>query len=556
MSKDRRVHGLAGLAVAAALSCAAASAPAAAQPQMRSANGGEVRAFIVGIDKYQNVRPLLGSVNDAEDLKASLTAAGVSSIRVLENAAATRAAFVSEMERLLAASHSGDLAIISYSGHGASVPEYAQFKGLEAGGKTEEYIMVDYDQTGPATGEVIANKEMKAWLSRFDAKGVDVLVVSDSCFGGGMIRGPVDQRAGTPSLRFLRDAAPAKGESQFTPIAMSPKELQLSVADLPHITFLAGADALTPVPEVFIPSSPTRRGALSYVIARAFEGKAVAAGADAMPRRQLFGYVRQQVQHYSDDQRIENIPSPSTEDQSVLNRPVFRLVEPKVAAPVQLSTGTGEVGSIRIAVVGTDPNLAANLGTPASPYQIVADRNQSDLVWDPATRQVVQSSGDIVESGVPQGELAGIVDRTAAIAAVKALTDPRPQEITMLQGVKRYTPGDPPVVQAGHMAGQYLLVFNIAANGVVQKVYPGPSDPPRADRDAWSYNPTVTPPFGADYLVAVVSSVRLTAFEKWLDDHDNRRPAAAALLKPQLTQALVVDPKLRLGAVALYTAEK
>ena len=553
MSQDRSMHALAALALAAAVSC---TAPAAAQPQLRSASGGEVRAFIVGIDQYQNVRPLLGSVNDAEDLKASLTAAGVTSIRVLENAEATRPAFVAEMERLLAASHSGDLAIMSYSGHGASVPEYSQFKGLEDGGKTEEYIMVDYAQSGPATAEVIANKELKAWLSRFDAKGVDVLVVSDSCFGGGMIRGPVDQRAGTPSLRFLRDAAPAKGESKFTPIAMSSKEMQLSVADLPHITFLAGADALTPVPEVFIPSSPTRRGALSYVVARAFEGKASASGSDSTLRRQLFGYVRQQVQHYSDDQRIENIPSPATEDQSVLNRPVFRLVEPKAASPVQLSTGTGEVGSIKLAVVGTDPNLAADLGKPAVPYQIVADRNQSDLVWDPATRQVVQSSGDIVESDVPLGELAGIIDRTAAIAAVKVLTDPRPQEITMLRGVKRYTPSDPPVIQASHMAGRYLLVLNIAANGVVQKVYPGPDDPPQIDRDAWSYNPTVTPPFGADYLVAVASSAPLGGFEKWLDDPGSRRAGAAALLKQQLTQALAVDPKLRLGAVALYTAEK
>ena len=45
----------------------------------------------------------------------------------------------------------------------------------------------------PEYGKSFVNIEMRAWLARLDAKGVDTVLVMDSCFGGGM-RG-VDGRA-------------------------------------------------------------------------------------------------------------------------------------------------------------------------------------------------------------------------------------------------------------------------------------------------------------------------------------------------------------------------
>ena len=42
--------------------------------------------------------------------------------------------------------------------------------------------------SGDGVGEIIVNPEIRAWLSRLDAKGVDALVIMDSCFGGGMLR--------------------------------------------------------------------------------------------------------------------------------------------------------------------------------------------------------------------------------------------------------------------------------------------------------------------------------------------------------------------------------
>ena len=549
-------RGIVGPAVLAALVMLASSAATAQTARLRSATGGAVRALIVGIDEYKNVRSLLGSVNDAEDLKNALAGAGVSDVQVLENGDATRDRFVAGMDSLVRNSKSGDLAIVAYSGHGASVPEYPQFKGLEPGGKTEEYIMVGYDRMTGDSREVVANKELKAWLSRLDAKGVDVLVISDSCFGGGMVRGGLDARAAAPSLRFLRDAAPADGPSSFVPIAMTPREKQISVDDLPHVTFLAGADALTPVPEVFIPASPTRRGALSYVVARAIEGKAAEGGSGTLVRRQLYSYVRQQVQHYSDDQRIDNVPGPKADDRSILERPVFRLEALKAPETKPPAMDGSTACPVKLAVLGSAAPRPEDLGKPQVPYSVVTDRGEADLIWDPSTRQVIQSSGDVVESDVQPGELAGIIDRTSAIACLKPLTDPRPQEITMVHGIKRYTPGDPPVVQAAHVGGRYLLVFNIASNGLVQMLFPGPGDQPQSDRDTWSYDPTVTKPFGADHLVAIASSVRLTDFERWLNDHDNRMPPMAGLLPQQIGQALLKDPTLRIGTVSLYTAEK
>ena len=541
----------AGLAVAL-MAMVSTCSPLCAEPRLQSASGGTVRAFLVGIDRYDNVNNLKGSVNDTEDLRAALARVGVTDVRVLENAQATRAAFLAAMDTLLRDSRSGDLAVIAYSGHGATVPEYPQFKGLEADGFTEEYIMVDYEPTGPGSGAIIANKEMKAWLARFDQKQVDVLMISDSCFGGGMIRGPLDPRAPEPSLRFLRNAAAPRGQSRFSPMPMSPEELKVDVSTLPHVTFLAGADSLTPVPEVFIPASPTFRGALSYVMARAIEGKALGKAKEATTRGALFQYARQRIQVLSDDQRIASFPNPTEKDRSVLDRPVYRLVDTTPPA----EPGVTDDCTVKVAVVGGGGVPAAELGTPHAHYAIVADRRLSDIVWDPGALQVIQASGDIIESQVPPGGLGGVIDRTAAIACVKKISDPRPQDVTLLGGVKRYTPGDIPDIKVTGIGGRNLVALNIASNGYVQLIFAATAAQLQSNEDVWTYTPDVVPPFGADYLVVVTSAVPLTAFERWIRDHDNRPPPPAGLLDEQLQIALASDPTLRIGAVALYTSEK
>ena len=553
-------------AICVALALASGAGAVAAAPRLQSATGGAVRALIVGIDDYAEVRPKLqGSVGDAQDIAENLRENGVTDIHLLLDRAATRAGFVAEMQRLVQVSQPGDLAIVTYSGHGGTVPEYPQYKGLEPSGKTEEFIMADYGTSGPATGEVITNKEMKAWLSRLDHKGVDVLFVADSCFGGGMVRGIPDPRAGQPLLRVAREVVPL-GASSFQPIAMTPEELRTDVSTLARVTVLSGSDRFTPVPEVFIPSPPTRRGALSFAVARALKGYAATAGVEApgspasgsgeISRRQLFSYVRQEVQQYSDDQRIDNSPHASSERPHALERAVFRM-QARMPTPVAIpAASNAPCPTVHVAVIHDDADARAGLEHVGGPVTLADDPSKSDLVWDARAGQVIQASGDVIASAIGPAQIAGVIERTAAVQCIKALTAVRPQLVTLRDGLRRYTPGDVPTLEAQDVSGRYLVVLDVAADGRLQVVWPGETRHVPVPRETWTGKPDVIEPYGADYVVAVTSTVELRDFLDWLNTNDNRLPSVAGQLPAWLKKIQARDATARIGAVALYTAAK
>ena len=184
----KRFTSLAALAAACALMLGADATAAALQ--LKSAQGGQVRALLVGINDYTSITRLDGALADMEDIHQALLKAGISEgkIKRLPNEKATRAAFVDEMEKLLADSASGDLAIITFAGHGMRVPAPEAWKKYEPDGQSEEFVLANNQMTGAGTKEGVMNKEMKAWLSRLDAKGVDVIFVADTCHGGGLAR--------------------------------------------------------------------------------------------------------------------------------------------------------------------------------------------------------------------------------------------------------------------------------------------------------------------------------------------------------------------------------
>src|SRR5262245_48261293 len=71
----------------AALAIALGAAPCLAQaPQLRGPETGEVRALVIGIDAYQNVRPLKGAVADARDVEGALRGMGVRDVTTLLDA--------------------------------------------------------------------------------------------------------------------------------------------------------------------------------------------------------------------------------------------------------------------------------------------------------------------------------------------------------------------------------------------------------------------------------------------------------------------------------------
>ena len=130
--------------------------------------------------------PLAACEFDANDMAAIAKSKGMKST-VLLTKKGTRANVLAGMRAAAKALVAGDLFFVSYSGHGGQVPDVS---GEEADKQDETWCLFD--------GQLI-DDELYFELSRFKA-GVRVLVLSDSCHSGTVVRaGP--PAPGTPSQR-------------------------------------------------------------------------------------------------------------------------------------------------------------------------------------------------------------------------------------------------------------------------------------------------------------------------------------------------------------------
>ena len=525
---------------------------AQAASSIASASGGKVRAVVIGIDTYQNFNSLRGAKADATDLADSLGSGGAQ-VTTLYDDKASRADVVAAMDRLVTSSRPGDLAVVAFAGHGTRVPEYdfPGWKGIEPGGMNEEFVLSAYARSGPGAGEVVVNKEMKTWLTRLDAKGVDVLFVADTCFGGGLVRG-YDPRTKFPTIRGVPPIG--RGEKgRFKPIAMTMAELLTTVADLKHVTFLGGADSMHEVPEVSIPGEPGPRGALSYSLAHMFRGEGEASNNGGVTRKTMFQQVLQLVNQYTDGQQDVD-REPKTLDPVVLDQTVFRLTASTKTqiTPAEPATLPIKEKSIGVDFIHGDGSAMMAMMAVSPPFHTTTQAT-ADVVWDLGTKEVV-IRGDVVRRNAEEAEFPGILYRTVAVDFIKKLSEPRLMTVRLEQGGVEYTSlGSQPTFHAPDVTGRDLVVIDLTSIGVLQVLYPNTDqDPTVADSD-WSLTSQVVGPFGADQVI-VISAPKglLKKFADWAWSQDQR--TAAAIL-PDRLQALVDEvPGVRMGTVDLVTS--
>lgn len=111
---------------------------------------------------------------DADDM-AEIARTGKFAVKTLLTKAATRANLASEIGKAAAALKAGDIFMLTYSGHGGQLPD---LNGDEPDAKDETWCLYD--------GELV-DDELYALLGKF-AKGVRVLVFSDSCHSGTVVK--------------------------------------------------------------------------------------------------------------------------------------------------------------------------------------------------------------------------------------------------------------------------------------------------------------------------------------------------------------------------------
>ncbi len=552
-----RIPVLAAGAIIAALIASVAPPPAAQAAMIRPHQGGEVRALVIGIDAYQFVPQLRGAAADARDIEQTLRNAGVGDLTALYDGAADRATVMRTLDALVQRSQAGDLVVLSLAGHGVQEPE--RIKGSQPDGFDNVFVLAGFDpKTVAGLQQRIIGAEFNHVIKQFEARGAQVLFIADACYGGGLAR-EIDPRA--DAMTYRQAPRYALTGDTLEPISTA-QDAFLTEVDFERTAFLAAVDRKTKAPEVRIPGVPGFRGALSYAVARAFEGAADQNHDGRVSHQELFTYVRQ-VAYQLSDQRQQvvttgPIPRPGSPDvvfESTRGVVLLDAVQPDSApqasrplAALGPQPGAG-LPAVRVAVLGNQRDLLASVEAREARFEIVSTRDSPDLVWDPASLDVL-AGADVIAHGIDRAALGGVIDRMAAVNGFKRLAARAPQAVRILPDDKVHRRDARINVQASGMAQRTLVMFNIAGDGTVQALYPIGSDPRIIAAPDHRFQVRVSEPFGADQVVAVSSGQRLNELEEALKKLSQRR---AALEVFRMVERYA-PADARIGAAGLYTA--
>jgi hypothetical protein len=522
--------------------------------------GGEVRALVIGIDAYQFVPPLRGAVADARDIEQTLRNQGVTDITALYDAAADRATVMRTLDQLVERSQSGDLVVLSIAGHGVQEPEH--IKGSQPDGLDNVFVLAGFNpKTAAGTQQRIIGTEFNHVIKQFEAKGTHVMFIADACYGGGLAR-EIDPRAAEMSYRQAPRYVLTVDSLQRISTA---SDAFLSDINFERTDFLAAVDRSTKVPEVRIPGVSGFRGALSYAVARAFEGAADENRDGHVSHTELFTYVRQVAYQLSDQRQlvVTSGPIASTGGSDVVferTRGVIlldrlqpnqarRQTPPQPPAPPPPPAGATPLSTVRVAVLGDQRDLLANLEAREARFEVVGAKDSPDLIWDPASLDVL-AGGDVVARGIDRTGLGSVIDRVAAVNGFKRLAARAPQAVRILPDDKVHRRDARMDVYVSAVAQRSLLMFNIAGDGTVQTLYPIGSDPRTIASPDFKFQVRAGEPFGADQVVAISSTQRLSDLEEALRKMSQRRTAVEVF---KLVERYAPDDA-RIGAAGLYTA--
>jgi hypothetical protein len=234
----------------------------------------KVIALLVGIAHYAPPYALQGPTYDVAAMKAVITTkmgAAPQDIHVLLNEQATQAGILAELKTLKDRSAPGDTVVIYFSGHGTSSRD-SDNASLHMPMGTSALIPVDAtEHTHLTAADLITGRLhlLPLALKPLDEGGRNVLLISDSCFSGNIVR-----------------AVGAMGTSKYMPIggadagpaSLEDAGVELAAYPYRHVVMIsASADTEKALDLVDQSRNATidglPKGALTDALLRAFAGK-------------------------------------------------------------------------------------------------------------------------------------------------------------------------------------------------------------------------------------------------------------------------------------------
>ena len=500
----------------------------------------EVRALVIGIDAYQHGSPLKGAVSDAQDVAQALRQLGVTDLTLRLNQEVTRDRLVQDWRELLARSHGGDTLVLTYAGHGSQEPE--RVEGNEQDGKDEVLLLAGFSDKGPGTRERLVDDELYQWFREANDRGLELLFVADACHSGTLTRG-VDPRAGGGRVRY----------SAYT---ITDDELDLQIPtpatggpggeDLPRLTFLAAGQENQKVPEVDLLDTqghPSPRGALSWAFARALEGQADQDSDARLTRDEINRFVRANVRAIAEARQTPNLLPMSDEG---------RVVLPVSAATTRSAPLASHWPEARLRILASDERSAATLAEELTGIGRVAEGEDADLILDLRARQAISGQGDVLARDLVRPALQTLIDKWRGLEKLKfeRLGDRLTMRVLPNDGTHRQ--GEEMAFEIDDIRLPYLVFFSLSGDGTLNFHYPLPDDPETLPQGRpVKVDFKVTPPYGADHIIAVASDQslgELTALLRSLDGKPAPRPAVEAVI------AAIRQGRRQLGLQGLYTA--
>ncbi|WKG12737.1 caspase family protein [Nocardia sp. PE-7] len=158
---------------------------------------------------------LAGCVNDANSMAALAAAQGFVTSTELLDSAATSFAIIGEIGQLAHKARPGDLVLITYSGHGGQT--------WDVDGEEDD----SQDETWVAFDRQIVDDELYQMWRQF-AAGVRVVVCSDSCHSGSVVR-DVFTRDARAAIIDVAERTAAEDPAGLTVVAGSAKAMPREV---------------------------------------------------------------------------------------------------------------------------------------------------------------------------------------------------------------------------------------------------------------------------------------------------------------------------------------
>lgn len=487
--------------------------------------GAATYGLVVGINDYQHREQLLGAVNDARAIADALRTIGAQEVVLLLDRQANRANLTAAWQRLVRQMQPTDVLVFTFAGHGAQEPE--RVPGTEADGKDEILVLADFHEH-TRNDERIPDDELHAWFQA--AAPRRILFVADACYSGTLTRSPrlpVRTRA-TDYGPIVQDRLPPPNPQA----AMSREE------DLPHVTLVSASRENEKTPEVTI--NGQSHGALSWAFARALRGTADVDGDGILTADELARFVRTNVYALTEYRQHPEI------------RPVPVLATPLLA----LRPGGGPPsvsGPLRLHITGVGPSHAVAWYRQLRHQEPASETATADLIWNVSQAIVVSAHGDVVaylRENTPEA-IQRVLDKWVTLRTVRALSERdgllvqvQPNDGLHLQGAQVS------ISFEGHRYA-YLTLVNLSADGTVQYLYPRSKDTPDiALGQPFRLRLKITPPFGADHLIAVVSPQPLGDFQHAIRVlHEQPRAAQYEAVLRQHLQGVAYQ----MGVVGFYT---